>query len=63
MFQGIFDELNRREFIKKMALTGAAAYLGFDCDIAKTQPEFQWYQLKAKHRFYGFTHLGFEAKL
>ena len=24
----IFDELNRREFIKKTALTGAAAYLG-----------------------------------
>jgi hypothetical protein len=28
----IFDELNRREFIKKTALTGAAAYLGIGRD-------------------------------
>jgi len=28
----IFDELNRREFIKKTALTGAAAYLGIGSD-------------------------------
>jgi NitT/TauT family transport system substrate-binding protein len=30
----IFDELNRREFIKRMALTGAAAYVGFDYGTA-----------------------------
>ena len=30
----IFDELNRREFIKKAALTGAAAYVGFDYETA-----------------------------
>lgn len=28
MYRGIFDELSRREFMKKAALTGAAAYLG-----------------------------------
>jgi NitT/TauT family transport system substrate-binding protein len=30
----IFDELNRREFIKRAALTGAAAYVGFDYETA-----------------------------
>ena len=36
----IFDELNRREFIKKTALTGAAAYLGIGSDygIAAVEP-------------------------
>ena len=34
----IFDELNRRQFIKKMALTGAAAYVGFDYDTAAAEP-------------------------
>ena len=36
----IFDELNRREFIKKTALTGAAAYLGIGSDysIAAADP-------------------------
>jgi len=36
----IFDELNRREFIKKTALTGAAAYLGIGSDygIAAAEP-------------------------
>jgi len=29
----IFDELNRREFMKKTALTGAAAYLGIGSDL------------------------------
>jgi len=33
-----FDELNRRDFIKKMALTGAAAYIGFDCKNAFAEP-------------------------
>jgi nitrous oxide reductase len=28
----IFNELNRREFLKKTALTGAAAYLGIGSD-------------------------------
>ncbi len=42
MYRGIFDELNRREFIKKTALTGAAAYLGIDSDYgiaAEPPPE------------------------
>ena len=36
----IFDELNRREFMKKTALTGAAAYLGIGSDygIAAVEP-------------------------
>ena len=36
----IFDELNRREFMKKTALTGAAAYLGMGSDygIAAVEP-------------------------
>jgi len=34
----IFDELNRREFIRKMALTGAAAYVGFDYETAAAEP-------------------------
>ena len=36
----MFDELNRREFIKKTALTGAAAYLGIGSDygIAAVEP-------------------------
>jgi len=34
----IFDELNRREFIKRMALTGAAAYVGFDYETAAADP-------------------------
>jgi len=36
----IFDELNRREFLKKTALTGAAAYLGIcsDYGIAAVEP-------------------------
>jgi NitT/TauT family transport system substrate-binding protein len=36
----IFNELNRREFIKKTALTGAAAYLGIGSDygIAAVEP-------------------------
>jgi len=34
MYKGIFDELNRREFIKKTALTGAAAYLGIGSDYS-----------------------------
>ena len=36
----IFDELNRREFMKKAALTGAAAYLGIGSDygIAAVEP-------------------------
>jgi hypothetical protein len=34
----IFDELNRREFIKKTALTGAAAYVGFDYETAAADP-------------------------
>jgi len=40
MYRGIFDELNRREFIKKTALTGAAAYLGIGSDysIAAVEP-------------------------
>ena len=38
MYKGIFDELNRREFMKKAAMTGAAAYLGFDCDMAAAEP-------------------------
>jgi len=32
MYSWMFDELNRREFIKKTALTGAAAYLGIGND-------------------------------
>ena len=40
MYRGIFDELSRREFIKKTALTGAAAYLGIGSDysIAAVEP-------------------------
>lgn len=34
----IFDELNRREFIKRMALTGAASYVSFDYDTAAADP-------------------------
>ena len=36
----IFDQLNRREFMKKAALTGAAAYLGIGSDysIAAVEP-------------------------
>ncbi len=34
----IFDELNRREFIRRMALTGAAAYVGFDYETAAAEP-------------------------
>jgi len=36
----IFDELSRREFMKKAALTGAAAYLGIGSDygIAAVEP-------------------------
>jgi NitT/TauT family transport system substrate-binding protein len=36
----IFDELNRREFMKKTALTGAAAYLGIGSDhgMAAVEP-------------------------
>jgi len=30
----IFDETSRREFMKRVALTGAAAYMGFDCNKA-----------------------------
>jgi NitT/TauT family transport system substrate-binding protein len=35
----IFDELNRREFIKKTALTGAAAYLGIGSDYGMAAVE------------------------
>ena len=40
MHRGLFDELNRREFMKKTALTGAAAYLGIGSDygIAAVEP-------------------------
>ena len=34
----IFDELNRREFMKRMALAGAAAYVGFDYETAAAEP-------------------------
>ena len=34
----IFDQLNRREFIRRMALTGAAAYVGFDYETALAEP-------------------------
>ena len=34
----IFDEFNRREFIKRAALTGAAAYVGFDYETAAAEP-------------------------
>lgn len=49
MKRRLFDEINRREFMKRAALTGAAAYLGFDCDVAAAEPppettriRFQW---------------------
>ena len=35
----IFDQLNRREFIKKTALTGAAAYLGIGSDYGMAAVE------------------------
>jgi nitrous oxide reductase len=35
----IFNELNRREFLKKTALTGAAAYLGIGSDYAMAAVE------------------------
>ena len=38
MKRGLFDELNRREFMKRAALTGAAAYLGFDYELAAAEP-------------------------
>jgi NitT/TauT family transport system substrate-binding protein len=38
MNSSIFDELNRREFIKRMALTGAAAYVGFGYEKAAADP-------------------------
>jgi NitT/TauT family transport system substrate-binding protein len=38
MKKGLFDELNRREFMKRAAMSGAAAYLGFDCDMAAADP-------------------------
>lgn len=33
-----FAELNRRDFIKRITLAGAAAYLGFDCRNAYAEP-------------------------
>ena len=39
MYRGIFDELNRREFMKKAALTGAAAYLGVPTDYGTAAVE------------------------
>jgi NitT/TauT family transport system substrate-binding protein len=36
MYSWISDELNRREFIKKTALTGAAAYFGLDAGSGDT---------------------------
>ncbi len=38
MYKGFFDELNRREFMKRVALTGATAFLGLDYDIAAAEP-------------------------
>jgi hypothetical protein len=35
----MFDELNRREFMKKTALTGAAAYLGIGSDLGLAAAE------------------------
>ena len=35
----IFNELNRREFLKKTALTGAAAYLGIGSDYSMAAVE------------------------
>jgi NitT/TauT family transport system substrate-binding protein len=34
MDKWLFDEMNRREFMKRAALTGAAAYLGVGCDYS-----------------------------
>jgi NitT/TauT family transport system substrate-binding protein len=38
MHRRILAELSRRDFMKKAALTGAAAYLGFDNEIAAAAP-------------------------
>ena len=38
MHSWILDELNRREFIKRVAMTGAAAYVGFDYETAAADP-------------------------
>ncbi len=38
MHKGIFNELNRREFMKKAALTGAAAYLGIGSAYGVRRP-------------------------
>jgi NitT/TauT family transport system substrate-binding protein len=38
MDKWIFLEISRREFMRRAALTGAAAYLGLDCEIAAAEP-------------------------